>query len=108
MHLAVEALVDMRGGLVAIRNDEVVGRLRLPIGGLMSSSQGSKVAVDYKRLLEATKPIFGKFPFDGTTDNPFMVLSFLSLAVIPHLKITDMGLVDVNNAKMVPLWNHIV
>lgn len=90
------ALRECGGGLAVC----VAGKttlLPLPIGGLMSDQPIDTVAREFRALLDAARQT-------GTAmGNPFMALSFLSLPVIPNLKITDCGLVDVNQFDFVPL-----
>jgi adenine deaminase len=95
---AVKAIEEMNGGLAAVRNGEVVGRLPLPIAGLMSDRPLAEVAQGWEGLRRIARD-FGSVPFE-----PFMVLSFLALPVIPELKLTDRGLVDVNLFQHVPLF----
>jgi len=97
---AVEAIKAMRGGLVAVLDGRILASLSLPIAGLMSEDFISRVNLQLEALDRATKNLGCKIP------NPFMTLSFLSLAVIPELKITDKGLVDVNQFKFVSLFGE--
>ncbi len=96
----VEAIQAMRGGLAAVLDREVLASLPLPIAGLMSEDLVPQVNLQLEALHRAAKNLGCKIP------NPFMTLSFLSLAVIPELKITDKGLVDVNQFKLVPLFGE--
>jgi adenine deaminase len=91
MAVAVARLAEIGGGQVAVLNGRVVGEVRLPIGGLMSHQPAAEVADEARRLGEAASNILGV-----TIDEPFMQLSFLGLSVIPELRITDRGLVDVS------------
>jgi adenine deaminase len=91
MAVAVARLAEIGGGQVAVLNGRVVGEVRLPIGGLMSHRPAAEVADEARRLGEAASTILGV-----TIDEPFMQLSFLGLSVIPELRITDRGLVDVS------------
>ncbi len=97
---AVKAIQAMRGGLVAVSNGKVLSSLPLPIAGLMSESPVPQVHLQLKALHRAAKKLGCNIPA------PFMALSFLSLPVIPELKITDKGLVDVNQFKFVPLFGE--
>ncbi len=90
----------MKGGLVVVSDGKAVASLPLPIAGLMSASPISQVYFQLEALLRATKKLGCKI------SDPFMALSFLSLPVIPELKITDKGLVDVNQFKFVPLFGE--
>jgi adenine deaminase len=96
----VEAIQAMRGGLAAVLDRKVLASLPLPIAGLMSEDLVPQVNLQLEALHRAAKNLGCKIP------NPFMTLSFLSLAVIPELKITDKGLVDVNQFKFVPLFGE--
>jgi len=87
---AIEALKKMGGGYVVVRSGKVTGSLRLNVAGLMSSAEPEAVLKDLKYLHEAVAKILGEPDF-----NPFQMLSFISLPVIPELKLTDKGLVDV-------------
>lgn len=97
MRLCVERLAEIGGGVVVAEGGEVKGELALPVAGLMSDAPLASV---HDRLagMEAV------LRHNGVTwDAPFMCLSFLALSVIPELKITDRGLVDVNRLEVVPL-----
>jgi adenine deaminase len=94
---SVMAIKEMGGGLVVISNGRVLVSLPLPIAGLMSETSVFQVNLQLEALHRAAKTLGCKLP------NPFMTLSFMSLPVIPELKITDKGLVDVNQFKLVPL-----
>ncbi|MCC7369353.1 MAG: adenine deaminase [Chloroflexi bacterium] len=97
MLAAVYAVVEQRGGLAAVRDGEVLARLPLPIGGLMSDLPFEEVAARLEAVEEAASSI------GCTVWRPFMVLSFLALSVIPALKLTDRGLVDVEAWELVPV-----
>jgi adenine deaminase len=90
----------MEGGLVAISGGKVLASLPLPIAGLMTELPIAQVNLGLETLQRVTKTLGCKLP------DPFMILSFLSLPVIPELKITDKGLVDVNQFKIVPLFGE--
>lgn len=97
MRAAVEIIVAMQGGLVAVAGREVA-RLPLPIAGLMSPEPLPVVAEHLRALLQVTRRT------GSTLDDPFMALSFLALSVIPALKLTDRGLLDVARFELVPLF----
>jgi adenine deaminase len=97
---AVETIQAMGGGLTVVLNGKALASLPLPIAGLMSEASVAKVNLQLEALHRATKKLGCKIP------DPFMTLSFLSLPVIPELKITDKGLVDVNQFKFVPLFGE--
>jgi adenine deaminase len=86
---AVRAVIDMGGGQVAVSAGEVRASLPLPIAGLMSPLPAAQVAAQVESLNEAARG------FGCVLTDPFMAMSFLALPVIPSLKLTDRGLVDV-------------
>jgi adenine deaminase len=96
----VEIIQAMGGGLAAVSDEKVIASLPLPIAGLMAEGSVSQVRLRMETLLNAAKELGCKL------GDPFMTLSFLSLPVIPELKITDKGLVDVNQFKIVPLFGE--
>jgi adenine deaminase len=96
----VEIIQAMRGGLVAVLEGKVLASLPLPIAGLISEASVARVNLQLEALHRASKTLGCKIP------DPFMILSFLSLPVIPELKITDKGLVDVNQFKFVSLFGE--
>jgi adenine deaminase len=98
MHRAVHALVEMGGGLVAVDGDDVLGRLSLPVAGLMSEAPLDQVRREYDALIAHAQTLGSTMP------DPFMAMSFMALEVIPKLKLTDVGLVDVEQFKLVDLW----
>jgi adenine deaminase len=92
------AIKKMGGGLAVVSEEKVLASLPLPIAGLMTDAPISQVNDQLEFLLQAAKSLGCKLP------DPLMTLSFISLPVIPELKITDKGLVDVNQFKIVPLF----
>ncbi len=98
MYTAVEALVRAGGGQVAVAGGEVLAELPLPIAGLMSDRPLEEVARAGRELIRAAREL------GSNLSDPFMQLSFLALPVIPKLKLTDRGLVDVDEFRHVPLW----
>lgn len=98
MRTAARALAEVGGGQVAALGDEVLALLPLPIAGLMSDRPIEEVRNRYRDLLAAAHGLGA-----GLRD-PFMAMSFLALEVIPSLKLTDLGLVDVERAEIVPLF----
>jgi adenine deaminase len=97
MALAANEIAKIQGGLVAVRDGEVLAELALPFAGLMSTRPIDEVNEAEKRLSEAARSLGCKFL------SPFMVMSFLSLAVIPEIRLTDKGIVDVRAAKLIPM-----
>jgi adenine deaminase len=90
MAVAIARLAEIGGGQVAVRDGRVLAEVRLPIGGLMSDQGIGEVAREVGVLADAASSGLGV-----TIDSPFMQLSFLGLSVLPELRITDKGLVDV-------------
>jgi adenine deaminase len=90
-------LAEIGGGVVIAEGGHVVEELPLPVAGLMSDRPLAEVD-DRLRSMERRLKAMGV-----TMAAPFMTLSFLALSVIPELKITDRGLVDVSNFQLVPL-----
>ncbi|MBL7064050.1 MAG: adenine deaminase [Anaerolineae bacterium] len=98
MKTAARAVGDLGGGLVAAAGEEVLGSLPLPIGGLMSDQPVETVRQQMDWLVETAKSL------GSSLHDPFMTLGFLALEVIPALKLTDQGLVDVERFDFVPLF----
>jgi adenine deaminase len=95
---AVNKLSDLGGGLIVVEDCKVLAALRLPLAGLISMEDGAKVASQLEKLHRAAKR-------SGVgLKEPFMTLSFLALPVIPELKLTEKGLVDVRELKFVELF----
>jgi adenine deaminase len=97
MALAVRETERMQGGLVVTRGGAVVERLALPLGGLVSALSAREVAGAEGRLEQAVAALGVRQP------RPFIFLSFLALSVVPRLKITDHGLLDVAAWRIVPV-----
>ncbi len=95
---AARRLNAMKGGYVVTDGDEVLAELALPVAGLMSDEPAATVI----ERLSTFEDFFAREGIPG--DSPLMTLSFMALPVIPALKITDKGLVDVDMFKMVPLF----
>jgi adenine deaminase len=95
---AVECLVQMGGGLTAVADGKVLARVPLPIAGLMSDQPVEQVRDRLDQLLSAAHGL------GSPLEDPFMTLSFMALPVIPALKLTDKGLVDVARFEIVPLF----
>lgn len=98
MFEAAVRIVKQNGGLVVVEGGEVKAQLRCPIAGLMSDLPLAEVAESLSGLQEAARALGCTLP------DPFMALSFLCLPVIPSLKITDRGLVDVERFELVDLF----
>jgi len=98
MFLAAQHLLDLGGGLAVAADGRIVADLPLPVAGLMSLASLEQVTARQAALQEACRALGCTLP------DPFMALSFLALPVIPKLKLTDQGLVDVERFAMVPLF----
>ena len=91
-------IVRMQGGIAVVKDGKVLESLPLPIAGLMSDQSIEHVSEKLTSLKEAAHKL-------GTPlDEPFMAMAFLSLPVIPKLKITDKGLVDVERFRIIDLF----
>jgi adenine deaminase len=97
---SVQAIQAMGGGLVTVADEGILASVPLPVAGLMSERPVSKVQEQMETLEQATQSLGCKLP------DPFMALSFLSLPVIPELKLTDRGLVDVTRFKIVSVFGN--
>ncbi len=95
MTVAVNRLIEIEGGFVVVRDGSVLGEFALPVAGLMSDRSADDVAQGLKRLRTAAQMLGCPLP------EPFLHLAFLPLCVIPHLKITDKGLVDVDRFELI-------
>ena len=92
---AVNLVIKKQGGVSAVSNLSAAV-LGLPVAGLMSNEDGYKVAADYTAIDKLTKESLG-----STLAAPFMTLSFMALLVIPHLKLSDLGLFDGDGFKFI-------
>lgn len=98
LYTVVEEIRRMGGGLVVAEGGKILARAALEIGGLMSKEPLESLSTQIKTLSRAAESL------GCTLSGPFMALSFLSLPVIPELKLTDRGLVDVRIFAQVPLF----
>lgn len=98
MLLAVREIERLGGGQVAVADGRVLAALPLPIAGLMSDRPLEEVAEADEAIHRAARSL------GCTLQSPYMTLSFLALPVIPKLKLTDKGLVDVERFELVDLW----
>lgn len=98
MRTAVAAIVEMGGGLALAEGERVVARLPLPVAGLLSELPIEAVREQYDGMIEAARGLGNRI------SDPFMVMSFMGLEVIPKLKLTDLGLVDVEQFALVDLF----
>ena len=97
MAIAANELARVEGGQVVVRRGEVIGLVELPIAGLMSNEPADIVANKAAKVLEGFRACGCKL------NNPNMQLSLLALVVIPELRISDLGLVDVTSFDFIPV-----
>ena len=95
MALAANTLAEVGGGQVVVLNGRVIALVELTIGGLMSIEKADKVAIKVTRLVEAFRSC------GCTLNNPNMTMSLLALVVIPEIRISDKGLVDVEHSRLI-------
>lgn len=96
--VAVETVAAMGGGFAVVDGGQPTARLALPVAGLLSPEPLTAVAAGCARCVEAAHQL------GSQVANPFMTLSFLALPVVPELKLTDRGLVDVSAGRRVELF----
>lgn len=96
MAIATNRLIELEGGFVVVKDGQVIAELTLPLAGLMSFAPLEEVRNQLKYIREIVKS-----QLNCPLAEPFLQLAFLPLPVIPHLKITDHGLVDVNEFKII-------
>jgi adenine deaminase len=95
MSVGLKRLAELGGGQVAVLDGKVLAEVPLPIGGLMSDRSVHEVSTEVLQLANASTKL------GITISAPFMQLSFLGLSVLPELRITDLGLVDVDHWSIV-------
>jgi adenine deaminase len=95
MAMAANELAKIGGGQIVIKQGEILGQVELPIAGLMSNEKADTVARKANTVLSGFKACGCQL------NNPNMQLSLLALVVIPELRISDLGLVDVNQFKFI-------
>ncbi len=99
MRMAMEKIIDTGGGIALVHHQKLIGHLPLPIAGIMTDEDPEKVA----KNLETMKADIRNMGLSAAISDPFIQLAFLSLAVIPKLKLTDKGLFDVDKFINVPI-----
>ena len=95
---ALQFLVTEGGGIVASSGDAVLASLSLPVGGLMNPAGAEEVIHGLEAVEKAARSL------GASGEHPFMAMSFLSLSVIPELKLTDQGYVDLDRGGLQPLF----
>jgi adenine deaminase len=94
MAIAANRLSDIHGGFVVVEDGKITGEIALPVAGLMSTAPYEEVRDTLHHLRQAA------YALGATLQEPFLQLAFLPLPVIPHLKISDKGLVDVDRFEL--------
>ncbi len=97
MAMAANRLTETGGGQVVVRDGKIIGEVQLPIAGLMSNERADVVAKKTASVLDGFKACGCEL------NNPNMQLSLLGLVVIPELRISDKGLVDVTRFEIIPV-----
>lgn len=97
MLIAAQRLAEFQGGWVVVRDGKVTASVSLPVAGLMTNKSAREVTPEIEALHHAARELGSKL------SSPFMALSFLALPVIPSLKLTDHGLVDVEKFSVIDL-----
>ncbi|MCL4306117.1 adenine deaminase [bacterium] len=97
MLIAAQRLAEIQGGWVVVRDGKVTASVSLPVAGLMTNKSAREVTPEIEALHHAARELGSKL------SSPFMALSFLALPVIPSLKLTDHGLVDVEKFSVIDL-----
>ena len=95
IYTAIKEIEKMQGGLVAVSEGNVLASLALPVAGLLSEEPLETVVNKLEKLEKAAAQMGTKLP------SPFSTLSFVALPVIPELRLTDMGLVDVIEFRLI-------
>jgi len=95
IHAAIKEIERLHGGLAVVADGKVMESLGTPIAGLLSDEPLETVVDGVNRLEQAAQGLGSTLP------SPFAVLSFLALPVIPEIRLTDLGLVDVNEFKLI-------
>lgn len=97
--IAANKLIECGGGMCAVENKEILYTLELPLAGLMSLKDAHEMSIDNKKMKDAINRL-------GLIDihNPLLRIVTLSLPVVPFVKITDLGLVDVAKKEFIPLF----
>ena len=101
MAMAANRLKDVGGGITIWRDNQELALVELPIAGLMSDRAAKEVAADAEKMMQAMRDC------GCTLNNAYMQHSLLALVVIPELRISDLGLVDVRSFEFVPVLETI-
>lgn len=99
MEFAVNSLIDQEGGIILVKDGAIIESMPMPIAGLMSNQSGEWVD---EKLTSIHEKAYAELGIYGEVE-PVMTLCFMSLAVIPEIKLTDMGLFDVTTFSFIPV-----
>lgn len=99
MAIAGNAIKKMGGGLCVVENGDVLAQMALPLAGLMTTKSAKEISNENENVRNSARKIGSNNDIE-----PFMLMAFMGLVVIPHLKITTLGLVDVDKQEIVPLF----
>jgi adenine deaminase len=100
MARAVNRLAEIGGGQVVFVDDQLISEIKLPIAGLMSDLPATEVSRNVANVLDGFKKC------GCNLNNPNMQLSLLALVVIPELRLSDLGLLDVKNFKFISVLEN--
>lgn len=95
IYKAINEVVNLRGGLAVVSRETTIASLALPVSGLLSDQPLASVVANTEKIEQAAKEI------GCVLSSAFATLSFMALPVIPELRLTDMGIADVNNFKII-------
>ena len=98
--LAANEIKRVFGGMTAVKDGKILHTLQLPIGGLLSCKSAEQLAIDARLMKQANKEL-GMTDFD----NPLLRIVTLALPVIPNVKMSDLGLVDVNSKQLISMFD---
>lgn len=99
MLIAIDELIRLQGGICLVKNHKIVNSLQLEVGGVMTSNSAEHV----DSILSSMENEIREMGVKDDIADPFLNLAFLSLPVIPSLKLTDKGLFDVDTFKLIPM-----
>jgi adenine deaminase len=99
MAFAVENLIEQGGGIILVQDQKIINSMPMVVGGIMSDQTGEWVN---EKLIEIHEDAYDKLNINEDVE-PVMTLCFMSLAVIPEIKLTDMGLFDVTKFSFIPV-----
>ena len=99
MALAVENLIKQGGGIILVKNGKVINSMAMAVGGIMSDQTGEWVS---EKLTQIHKDAHKQLGISREIE-PVMTLGFMSLVVIPEIKLSDKGLFDVTRQAFIPI-----